>query len=266
MIRGIAAAKGFSLDLRAVIAIWRQHYESFARYVRVNITWIVVEPVIVLVAMAIGVGRLVGEVEEGLSYPVFVTPGLIIGHAMFLALFETSWNAYSRIKSGVYETQMTAPVTIFEITLGDIAWATTRSVLSVAAITVFAAAFGWLGSWWAVGLIVPAILAGVLFGAIGYLFSTTVPYVSFLSIVFTLVATPLFFFSGTFFPLSVLPEWAQILGALLPLKPLVDISRGLSIGELDIGHLWDLLYVLGLIVFFWTIAVVLLRRRLMRSE
>ncbi len=251
-------------DFHVTFAVWRHQYARFSRYWRLHSTWLFVEPAIVLLAVAVGVGRLVGEVESGLSYAVFVTPGLIMGHAMFLALFETSWNAHSRIVNGLYETQLSAPATLFEITLGDMSWAVTRSVLSVASMTAFAFAFGWLESWTAIGLVIPAVLVGVMFAAMGYLFSATVPYVAFLSIVFTLVGTPFFFFSGTFFPLDILPGWAEVIGYLLPLRPAVSIARGIAAAELNISHLWDFLYIIGLTAVMWPVGVFLLRRRLMR--
>ena len=256
--------RGDSVNMHVVVALWRHQYERFLRYVRINFTWIFIEPALILLATAVGIGRLVGDVEDGLPYAEFVTPGIIIGQAMWLAIFETSWNAYNRITKGIYETQLSAPVTIFELTLGDIAWAATRAIMSVAAVMVFAAAFGWFTSWTAIGILIPAFMVALLFGALGYLFSATVPYVSFLSIVFTMVATPIYFFSGTFFPLSVLPDWAEYIGWILPLRPGVSIARGMASGMLSISHLWDALYMLGLTAILWFIAVKLLRRRLQR--
>ena len=262
MLKPIATSE--SVDLRVVMALWRIHWERFARFIKIHITWVFIEPAIVLLAGAIGIHRLVGTVEGDIPYSVFVTPGIIMGQAMFVGLLETSWNAYNRITNNVYETQLTAPVTVFEITLGDICWAVTRAALSVTSLTLFALAFGWFQSWWVLGLIIPGIMAGALFGAMGYLFSTTVPYVSFLTLVFTLVATPMFLFSGTFFPLSVLPEWAQVLASILPLKPLVDIARSMTIGQFEVGLIWDFLYVIVLTVVLWAIAVPMLKRRLSR--
>jgi lipooligosaccharide transport system permease protein len=217
-----------------------------------------------LVAVGFGVWKRVGSIEDGVSYAEFVTPGLIIGNAMFHALFETSWNAYSRMDNDVYETALTTPITIFEITLGDILWAVTRSIMTVVGTAIVAAAFGWLNNWEAIGLIIPAIMIGITFGALGFLFSAVAPHTTFLTLVFTLVATPMFFFSGSFFPISILPDWVEPIAWAMPLTAGVHIGRGFALASLDITHLWAALYLIALTAVIWPVAVYLLRRKLIK--
>ena len=260
----IRLPRGHRIRIRSVTGIWLRHWSTFSRYWKVSMTWVLVEPVIALVAVGFGIGRLVTEVEGAPSYAIFVAPGIILGNAMFHALFETSWNAYSRIDNQIYETQLTTPVTIFELTMGDIAWATTRALMTTVSVAVVAAAFGWLPEWTAIGIIIPAVMSGVLFGAMGFLFAATAPYTIFLTLVFTLVATPLFFFSGAFFPISVLPGWVQPIAWAMPLTPIVHIGRGFATNSLALSHLWAALYVIGLIAVMWPTAVWLMRRRLVK--
>jgi lipooligosaccharide transport system permease protein len=226
------------------------------------LTWVLIEPVIILVAVGFGVGKLVGTMDDGVSYAQFVTPGLIIGNAMFHALFETSWNAYNRIDNDVYETALTTPITILEITMGDILWAVTRSILTVVGTAIVAALFGWLNHWEAIGMIIPAIMVGITFGALGFLFSAVAPHTTFLTLVFTLVASPMFFFSGSFFPISILPDWVEPIAWAMPLTSAVHIGRGFALASLDITHLWAALYLIAVTAVLWPIAVFLLRRKL----
>lgn len=253
-----------NVRLRSVTGVWMRHWEAFARYWAINMTWILIEPAIMLMAVAFGIGQLVTEVEGAPTYAIFVTPGIIMGSAMFHSLFETSWNAYNRIDQDLYHTQLTAPVTPFEITLGDISWGVTKSLMTAVAVIGFAAIFGWVEGWLSIGIIIPAVLTGIMFGAMGFLFSTTAPYIAFMILVFTLVATPLFFFSGTFFPLSVLPGWAQGMAQFMPMTPAVHIARGFATDTLGWEHLWSGLYMLALTAIMWPAAVWLLRRRLVK--
>lgn len=249
---------------RSVSGIWLRHWVSYVRYWKITITWVAVEPVVALVAVGFGIGQLVEEVDGADSYAEFVTPGIIMGSAMFHALFETSWNAYHRIDNQIYETQLTTPVSIFELTLGDVAWAVTRSLFTTVAVAAFAAALGWIDEWTVIGILIPAVLSGMVFGTMGFFFAATAPYTVFLSLVFTLVATPLYFFSGSFFPISVLPDWVEPIAWAMPLTPGVHIARGFTTNSLDITHLWSGLYMVGLIAVFWPIAVWLMRRRLIK--
>ena len=75
---------------RSVTGLWLRHAVSFVRYWKFIITWVLIEPVIILVAVGFGVGKLIDEIDGAPSYAEFVTPGLIMGNAMFHALFETS--------------------------------------------------------------------------------------------------------------------------------------------------------------------------------
>ena len=253
-----------SVRMRSVTGVWHRHALAFVRYWKIAFTWILIEPAVALLAVGFGIGRLIDTVEGAPTYAIFVTPGIIMGSAMFHALFETSWNAYNRIDNQVYETQLTTPLTIFELTLGDIAWAVTRSLMTTIAVALFAVSLGWLDEWTAFGILLPAVLVGVQFGAMGFIFAATAPYTTFLSLVFTVVATPLYFFSGSFFPISVLPDGVEPLAWAMPLTPAVHISRGFATNTLELSHLWAGLYMLGLIAVLWPIAVILMRRRLVK--
>ena len=247
---------------RSITGLWLRHAVSFVRYWKFVITWVLIEPVIVLVAVGFGVGKLVGSVDDGVSYAEFVTPGLIIGNAMFHALFETSWNAYNRIDNDVYETALTTPITITEITMGDILWAVTRSLLTVIGTATVAALFGWIEGWQAIGILIPAVMVGVTFGALGFLFSAVAPHTTFLTLVFTLVASPMFFFSGSFFPIEILPDWVEPVAWFMPLTSAVHIARGFTLGALDMSHLLAAVYMIAVTAVIWPIAIYLLRRRL----
>ena len=83
-------------------------------------------------------------------------------------------------------------------------------------------------------------------------------------IVFTLVATPLFFFSGSFFPIEILPGFIQAVAWAAPLTPGVHVARGFAEGAFDATHLAAAVYLLVLSVAFFPLAVTLLRRRLVK--
>ena len=223
---------------RSVQALWLRHAVALKRIWKVATTWYLVEPAIGLAAVGFGIGRLVEEVEGGMRYAVFVTPGIIMASAMIHAIFECSWGVFYRITGGFYETVLTAPVTVSELALGDVAWATTRAVLTTVSVGAVAVAFGWITSPWAVGMLLAAILVGMEIGAIGLIFAALSSNTHTLSLVFTVVATPLYFFSGSFFPIAVLPDVLEPLAWALPLTPGVHIAQGFAWGQLALTHLY----------------------------
>ncbi len=250
--------------LRSVTAIWWRHVLALSRVWKVAITWFAVEPVFVLLAVALGIGKLVGDVDAYGSYPRFVAPGIVVGTAMFHAIFESSWAAFQRIQQSVYETMLTAPVTVAEIVLAELAFAVTRALISTVAVGTAAALFGWIPWLSLPALMLVSVGVGTVFGGIGLLFAALSPTVHALSLVFTLVATPLYFFSGAFFPVEVLPDALEPVAWAAPLTPLVHLGRGVVLGQLDAGHAWAAAYVVGLSLALLPLAVKLLQRRLLK--
>ena len=247
---------------RSVQALWLRHAVARIRIWKVAATGSLVEPAFALVAVGFGIGRLVDEVEGGLRYAVFVAPGIIMASAMIHAIFECSWAVFYRITGGFYETTLTAPVTVTELALGDVTWAMTRALLTTISVGLVAAVFGWITSPWAVGILLAALLVGMEIGALGLIFAALSPNTHTLSLVFTVVATPLYFFSGSFFPIAVLPDVLEPLAWALPLTPGVHIAQGFAWGQLGLTHLWSALYMVALTAVTLPGAIRLLKRRL----
>ena len=249
--------------LRSITGIWYRHALVLRRNLLTSLSWYFVEPFVILMAIGIGVGTLVDSVD-GVPYAKFVTPGVIIGSAMFHAIFECAWGGFMRIQKGVYETTLTAPVSTREIAMGDLAWSMTRTVLTAVCIGTVAALFGWIDNVSGVGVLLAAALVGMQFGALGLIFAALSPNVHILSLTFTVVASPLYFLSGAFFPISVMPDWVEPLAWAAPLTPSVHLARGFVTGVLGMSHLYSILYVIALTAVLFPIAASLLRRRLVK--
>ena len=262
----LASATGvLSFRWHNVAGIWIRQALAFRRSWVVESTAVVVEPVIVLGAIGFGLGRFVGEFEEGVSFAEFVAPGIIAGNAMFHSIFEGSWGVYRRMETHrIYDAILTAPVAMRELVAGEMAWGATRSLMTGVAVAVFAAALGLIDSPWAIGIVAVAVLTGLVFAGMGMVFAALTPSQHALVLVFTLVSTPMFFFSGAFFPIGTLPDWIEPLAWALPLTEAVHLARGLTTGNVGVTHLYDALYLLGLSAVFYPLAIFLLRRRLLK--
>ena len=255
----------FGVRMRSINAIWLRHWYAFVRYWKYALAFIVVEPVAMLVGVAIGVARLVDSVPgTDVSYAEFVAPGIVIGSAMFTSMVECAMGAYNRMDNQLYETQLTAPLSVFEVLIGDVAWATSRGMMSSASIVVVALAFGWINEWTVVFIVIPVVLTGILFSCIGFLFSSTAPHPMFVGLVFTVVGTPMFMFSGIFFPFEVLPDWAEFVSNFIPLAPAVEMGRALSTNNVGGEMLWDAVFLILMIAIVAPLSLFLLRRKLVQ--
>jgi lipooligosaccharide transport system permease protein len=262
--RGRPAGRVARINMRPhnVLGVWLRHFTAFKHGCVIEISAILVEPVLILLSIGFGVGMLVGEVGD-VSYAVFVAPGIVVGNAMWHALFECSWGAFRRMQlHRIYDSILTAPVSIRELAAGEIAWGATRALMTTAAVLAAAAAFGLIDSPWGAAIVLIGVLTGLTFGGMGLFFASIAPTTHSLTLVFTLVGTPLFFFGGVFFPIESLPGYLQPLAWALPLTPAVQAARSLSTGEVGLTTLYAVLYLLALACTFYPLAVWRLRRRL----
>jgi len=249
---------------RGITGVWWRHTVALARVWKVAVTWFLVEPGFVLIAMGLGVGSLVHTIPGHGDYSRFVTPGLVIGTAMFHAIFECAWGAFQRIQNQQMETMLTTPTTVAELAGGEVLWGGTRAAISTFAVGGLAMAVGWLDPWAFPGVLAVAVMVGLEFGAIGLAFAAASPSLPTLTLVFTVVATPLFFFSGSFFPIDVLPPLLRPVAWAAPLTPGVHLARGLAEGALTPAHALSLLYLVSLTALLFPLAAWLLRRRLVK--
>jgi lipooligosaccharide transport system permease protein len=104
--------------------------------------------------------------------------------------------------------------------------------------------------------------AGLVFGALGLILTALSPSIDFFNIPYVFLFSPMFLFSGTFFPLEGLPHWGQALALALPLTHVVEVARSACLARPLVLPLLTPAYLLvAAPVLGWT-AVVLMRRRL----
>jgi len=244
------------------IRVWQRNRDVFLSLWHSEAPGFVAEPIIILLAMGLGLGAYVGLVD-GQKYIDFVAPGVIASYAMFSASFECTYGSFVRMEyQKTYDAIIATPLSVEDVIAGEIFWGATRSLITGTLILVIAAAFQLVHSPWASVIPVLAFLEGLMFASIAILFTSFVPSIYSFNYYFTLFITPMFFFSGVFFPLSSFPEIVQTLSWIAPLTPVVHLTRALISGEFHLGLLWALGLIIVLAALFFSIALVTMRRRL----
>ncbi len=202
------------------------------------------EPLLYLLAMGYGLGALVEDIQ-GVPYIVFLAPAIVAITSMNTAFMETTYSSYIRMTfQRTWEAVMATPVTISEILWAEVLWAAIRSTINASLMLIVVAAFGLLT--WPTALLIPiiAFLAGMMFAGIGLFVCAKVRVIDQFSYAFFLFITPMFLFSGTFFPLRQLPEAVQWLAMALPLTHTVALIRSVGTGVSTGWELWHLAYML----------------------
>lgn len=244
------------------IRMWQRNRDVFLRLWHAEAPGFVAEPILVLLAMGLGLGAYVGMVD-GQKYIEYIVPGIIASYGMFSASFECTYGSFYRMEERkTYDAIIATPLNVEDVIAGEIFWGATRSFITGSGILIVATIFQLVPSLWALLIPILSFLGGVLFSSIAILYTSLVPSFYSFNYYFTLFITPMFFFSGVFFPLSNFPEIVQRISLVIPLTPVVIIARALVSGEVNANLFGALGIILVLSVLFFSIALVTMRRRL----
>jgi lipooligosaccharide transport system permease protein len=210
-----------------------------------------VEPVIYLLAFGYGVGRLIGTVSvagEEVPYATFIAPALLASSAMMGAIMDSTFNVFFKMHyMKLYHTMMSTSLGPLDVALGEIGWAMVRGAAYAVGFTIVAALFGVLASWWSLLMIPAAVLVAFAFASIGM--SITSYMKSFHQLNWlNFFLLPMFLFSGTFFPITLYPEWLQAIIMVTPLWQAIAMMRGIAFGVFDLGLLVHVSYFVVLAV------------------
>src|SRR4029450_5973056 len=162
-----------------------------------------------------------------------------------------------------YDAMLTTPIEPDDVLVGEVLWAVTRACVYGGCFYIVLILFGLapLPSSLLAILVIP--ITGLLFAAIGIVFSLRIPNIDMFSFYFTLFLTPLFLFSDVFFPVKegLSGSWLWVAEALPLLHP-VRLARTAFAGHASLTILWDVAYiaVASLLLLVW--ARTAIRRRL----
>jgi lipooligosaccharide transport system permease protein len=243
--------------------VWRRNWDVFFRTYQVNFLPPVIEPVLYLLAIGYGLGFFVGEID-GVPYVRYIAPALLAISMMNSAFFECTYSSYVRMYyQKTFDAIIATPLSIDDVIAGELLWGATRSLIYSTVMLVVLILFG-VVDLPASFLVLPfSFFAGLLFATIAMCFTAITPGIDALNYPSFLFITPMFLFSGTFFPLTVLPSLIQVLAIiLLPLTQLVVITRSLTLTTLSPLFFYSMAWIAVATIIFFLLSTWLMRRRL----
>jgi lipooligosaccharide transport system permease protein len=239
-------------SLAGISRVFEHRFLSYKRTFRSSIFSSFLTPLLFLTAMGVGLGTYVDTQGAlgGVPYIAFLAPGLLVATAMQSGTFESTFPimgglVWNRTFHAMYAT----PLTSRDVAFGNLLWIAARLLLISTVFTAVIVLFGAALSPLVVFAIPVAVLTGLAFAAPIAAFSATQRTPDRFAAIFRFFITPLFIFSGTFFPVEALPAVLQPLAWLTPLYHGAVLARGLSLGtfgtnptpELALVHLSILL-------------------------
>ncbi len=250
------------------LRVWQRNLTVYRQSWKISFIPPLLEPLFYLLAFGAGLSGLIGNIRyqgEEISYVRFIAPALVAITVMNSAFFENTYASFVRMYyQKIFDAMMATPLTVEEIITGEIIWGATKSVIATAIMMAVISGFGLIRYPEGLLLLPLAFLGGLAFGAAGMVCTAVTPNIELFNLPVFLFITPMFLFSGTFFPIENLPLWAQKTAALLPLTNLVDLSRAFTTGRIDASVLPGAGYLAAFASIAFPLAIRKMRRRLIK--
>ena len=249
---------------RRALAVWRRNFLVWRKLALPSILGNLADPMIYLFGLGYGLGGLLPQIE-GVPYIAFLAAGTVCASTMNAASFEALYSAFARMHvQRTWEGIMNAPVGLDDVVAGECLWAAAKATLSGAAILGVIALLGYVSSPLALWALPAIFLTGLCFASLGLIVTALAPSYDFFMYYFTLFITPMVLLCGVFFPSGQLPPLVQAIGGWLPLTHAVELIRPLAFGRVPENIALHAGALLAITLLAFSIAVVLVRRRLLK--
>lgn len=238
-----------------------------------NQNWLILvsgffEPVFYLLAMGVGMGMLVGEVEgpggQPITYAAYIAPALLATSAMNGAIYDSTWNVFFKLRfAKLYQAMLQTSLGPLDVALGEILMALFRGFIYAVGFLGVLGVMGLVTSWWALAMVPVAVLIAFGFAALGMAVTSYLTTFQQMDLI-NFIMLPMFLFSATLYPITVYPEAVQWLVMAMPLWHGVELMRQLSIGHLTGMTLVHVGYFLGMTALGLWLTTVRLRALFLR--
>lgn len=225
--------------MNTIYILWIRQLKRYVRS-RSRIIGSLGQPALFLVALGFGFGSIYRKAGGG-NYIDFLAPGVIAQGILFTAIFSGIELIWDR-QFGFLKETLVAPVSRFEImlgrTLGGATIATIQGII-VFALTLLVGFRPSSITMLPLFLIIMFLIA-LMFTALGTAIASTLEDFQGFQLIMNFLVMPLFFLSGSLFPLNDLPPILKIITSIDPLTYGVDALRGVLINSSHFGLLTDM--------------------------
>ncbi len=223
-----------------LVSRWGWWFQAERRLLGMKAYWTtiageaVLTPLLYLIAMGVGLGRLVDAGSGGVAgvpYLAFVGPGVLVASTVMTATGEFTYGVMDGFKwSKIYFARSATAASPWQVAVGELLAVGLRFLAQSLVFWLMLVGFGVAG-WgsWAIALVAP--LAALAFGAPLMAFSAaqTDEGTQF-TMIQRFVVAPMFLFAGTFFPLESMPVYLQWIGWISPMWHGTQVARLLAFG------------------------------------
>jgi lipooligosaccharide transport system permease protein len=250
------------LERPALTGVLVREIVNYSSYWRASAFSSTVEPTLYLLAFGFGFGSLVSTIG-GYDYVEFVATGTVATAVLFSSAFPAMFGTFVKYQfQRTYDAILAAPVDTEELVSAEALWMSIRAAVYGCVPMIVAMFFGLDPAWGMLAVPGIAFVSGFGWANFGIAVAGFAKSIDNFSYIVSAVLTPLFLVAGTFFPLTALPEWVQVLAELNPLHQTVELVRHAAFGWEGWTDFLRLGLLVGFGVLMWRIAIHAMTRKL----
>jgi ABC-2 type transport system permease protein len=244
------------MNFNSISAIYRFEVARAWRTIGQTIAAPVVSTCLYFIVFGSAIGSRMGSIE-GISYAAFIIPGLVMMSLLTQSISNASFGIFFPRFSGTIFEVLSAPISYFEILLGYVGAAASKSLIVGLLILLTARLFVDYEIQHPFWMITFLILTAVTFSLFGFILGIVANGFDQLQVVPLMVITPLAFLGGTFYSIDMLPPFWQTVTLFNPVVYLVSGFRWSFYGIADVSILTSIsmisLFLVGCVVTVWRI-------------
>ncbi len=233
------------MNLQGIYAIYRYEMARTKRTALQSVASPVISTSLYFVVFGSAIGSRIQQIG-GVEYGAFIVPGLLMLTLMMQSLSNASFAIYFPKFIGTIFEMLSAPISFYEIVIGYVGAAATKSLILGVIILLTAWCFVPLRIEYPVLMLLFLVLTAITFSLFGFLIGIWADNFEKLQVIPLLVVTPMVFLGGSFYSIDMLPEFWQTVSLFNPVLYLISGFRWSFYGVADV-NVW---ISLGAIVLF----------------
>jgi len=222
------------MNVHAIRAIYAFEMARTRRTIMQSIISPVLSTSLYFVVFGAAIGSRIPEVD-GVSYGAFIVPGLIMLSILTQSISNASFGIYfPRFTGTIYEL-LSAPISYFEIAVGYVGAAATKSIILGVITLATAALFVPLRIEHPIWMMLFLVLTATTFSLFGFIIGIWADGFEKLQLIPLIVITPLTFLGGSFYSIDMLPPFWQTVSLFNPVVYLISGFRWSFYGIADVS-------------------------------
>jgi ABC-2 type transport system permease protein len=237
------------MNLIGTATIYRTEMQRFFRTITQSLVAPVLSTSLYFVVFGAAIGGRIQEVE-GIPYGAFIVPGLVMLSVITQSISNSSFAIFFPKFAGTIYEVLSAPVSAFEVVLGMVGAAATKSLIIAAIIMATSFLFVDVAIAHPLAMVLFLVLTCLCFAMLGFIIGLWAGNFEQLQIIPLLVITPLVFLGGSFYSISMLPPFWQNVALFNPVVYLISGFRWSFYGLADVPVTTSLLAVAAFMAVF----------------